>query len=209
MSDRIEHKNLFAALSAAQGELRGVEKSKQVKVTSKSGAGYKFAYAPLDDIIAACRPILAKHGLSVFQSVTAGSDHVGGNLWVETMVCHESGATMTGSFPVIARAGCTPQEANGSCTYARRYGWTFALGVASDEDDDGAHASGLESQTIEPPAPRVSDETLGKLLPLLQASGKKGAVLGFYKVQKPDELTERQATQAVERLLAQTQEPQA
>lgn len=82
---KVEHKNIYEALSAFQGENVVIERTKQVKVKSKKGdeASYEFWYAPLDEVLKNVRPALAKHGLS-FVHVAEGKATASGN---EKMVC--------------------------------------------------------------------------------------------------------------------------
>ena len=55
-----DRKELFKAISAAQGEFTTVEKG-------KDNPFFKSKYAPLDSIIEMVRPVMAKHGLAAVQ----------------------------------------------------------------------------------------------------------------------------------------------
>jgi len=58
---------LAKALVAAQAEFPPIERSKDVRVQTKTGGSYSFSYAPLDAILNSVRPVLTKHGLAVSQ----------------------------------------------------------------------------------------------------------------------------------------------
>ena len=86
------------------------------------------------------------NGLAVAQSV-AGDEHT---IAVETRIYHSSG--WTESFgPLVLAAPGGAQAAGSAITYARRYALCAALGIAPDEDDDGAKASKAEKPVkVEP-----------------------------------------------------------
>lgn len=89
-TQKVEHKNIFAALSAFQGELEPIEKSARVNFKTKAGETVDFNYAPLDATMKVIYPLLAKHGLSV--------RHELGEAHVECILTHET----TGQEVVMA-----------------------------------------------------------------------------------------------------------
>lgn len=126
---------LFEALAKAQGEFPAIEKTNTAEVKKEGRLLYTNEYAPLDVIIAACRPALAKHGLSVAQFPT-GSDLV-------TVLAHGAGR-------IEARCQLpnweTSQQLGGVVTYLRRYTLLAVLGVfPGGEDDDSNQASGQQA----------------------------------------------------------------
>lgn len=116
---------LAAALAKAQAEFPAIVRDKEVDSRS-----YKFKYAPLDSVISAVRPALAKNGLA-FAQILDGDDLV-------TMLLHESGAVLQGRVG-LPREG-TVQQLGSAITYLRRYALQAILGVAAEEDDDGEAA---------------------------------------------------------------------
>jgi len=141
---------VLAALAKAQGDFGPIHRNKTVKVRMKSGGEYTFSYAPLENLIAATRPALAANGLSVTQLVVA--DPVNGDM-VRTVIYHASGEFLANEIPIITTAGeGGPQAFASAVTYARRYGYTLGLCLASDEDDDGNLASGNTATTVRAPA---------------------------------------------------------
>lgn len=127
-SDEIDQ--LAPAFVAALGEMKDVTKAK----TANAGT-YQYRYADLADVLGDARPILAAHGLALFQ-VPVVRD---GRAEVTTTVWHASGQWLR-LAPLSLPAGETAQSAGSAITYARRYSGQGAVGVAS-EDDDGAAAS--------------------------------------------------------------------
>lgn len=122
---------LFAALSAAQGEFSDVLKDK----TADAGK-YKYAYADLADAINATKTALSKQGLTVTQLIRGGREAIA----VTTILGHKSGQFIGDEWEIPA-SGLDMQRLGGLITYARRYSYTAILGIAADTDDDGKQAS--------------------------------------------------------------------
>jgi ERF superfamily len=122
---------LAAALAAAQGEFPSIPRNKEVKTGS-----YSFSYAPLDTILAACRPVLAKHQLALVQLL----EHNGNGPAIRTELRHASGGVIGASFPLPGDPQ-SPQQLGSLLTYMRRYAISALLGIAGDEDDDGQQAA--------------------------------------------------------------------
>lgn len=127
-------KQIAAALAAFQAE---------VKDPTRNGENphFKSKYVQLDGLLAAVRPILANHGLSLMQST--GGDGV--NISVSTLIMHTSGEWIETEPLVLKAQQATPQGAGSACTYGRRFSLSAALGVAWDDDDDGNAASAPKS----------------------------------------------------------------
>lgn len=130
--------NLTAALCGFQGE---IENPKNTSVNPQ----FRSKYAPLDVVINTVKPILLKHGLSFTQS-TGSVDE---NIVISTRLMHKSGEWIE-SEPLILPAyqigkggsrTFNAQGAGSAITYGRRYSLTALLGISSEDDDDGNHAS--------------------------------------------------------------------
>ncbi len=121
---------LAAALTLAQAEIEDAEKCKQ-------NPAFRSKYADLGAIWDACKPALAKHGLSVAQFCEPAPE---GQLMLTTMLLHKSGQFLSGTA-LIPLAKVDPQGYGSAMTYARRYGLAAMVGVCP-EDDDGNAASG-------------------------------------------------------------------
>lgn len=86
-----------------------------------------YGYATLPAILRKIRPTLKECGLIVVQSVTVNSVVTSVRFGQEVVLCE---VALTDSPDM--------QKMGSAITYARRYGLTCALGIAPDEDDDGA-----------------------------------------------------------------------
>lgn len=118
---------LFAALSAFQGEIKNVERTR----TGEFGL-----YADLSDIWKCVRQSLASHGLAITQPILPyGSD---GAMACVTCLAHKSGQYMKQAMPLTP--GLSLQALAGEITYARRIAMAAALGLSADWDDDGTQS---------------------------------------------------------------------
>lgn len=124
-------KNLAVALAKFQEEVKNPPKS-------ADNPFYKSKYTTLDVIVDTVKPLLAKQGLSYIQS--PGGD--GEKISITTLIMHTSGEWIETDPLVLKADKANAQGAGSAITYARRYALAAALGVASDEDDDGNVASG-------------------------------------------------------------------
>lgn len=141
--------NLATALANFQGEVSNP------KNTAKNPF-FKSNYSPLNEVINTVRPIMAKHGLSVLQAPSGDGE----NITVTTLLMHSSGEWIEGD-PLVLRADkITAQGAGSAISYGRRYSLSAILGISSEEEDDGSHASGNKSaevRQLEPKAPTKSE----------------------------------------------------
>lgn len=142
-----EIKAMHAALAKAQAEYPPIERSKTVRVRTKDGGSYEFAYAPLDAILAAVRPVLAAHGIAIIQRL----ENPAGTPSIRTELLHAEGAAIAASFP-IGEIPASPQALGSLLTYLRRYALVSMLGIAAEEDTDGPRPEPLAP----PPAARPS-----------------------------------------------------
>lgn len=131
---------LAKALVAAQAEFDPVTKAAQANYGK---------YATLDEIIEKTRPILNRHGLVVTQFPEVAET---GQPLLRTTITHTSGESVSHAMPLLLQK--QDMQALGSAiTYARRYAWASALGIAAEEDDDGNQASGREPRAAPSAAP--------------------------------------------------------
>lgn len=129
---------LNAALVDFQSAVPAIPRSKTVRVRTKTGGEYVFAYAPLDVILATAQPVLAAQGLAVSQLLSS----VDGRPSLRTLLLHKSGESLAAEFPLPIHGSETAQEIGSMVSYMRRYALISVLGLATEEDDDGNHASG-------------------------------------------------------------------
>jgi ERF superfamily len=145
--------NLVGALAAAQAEFPAIPKSKTATVRiaeAKGGGSYSYKYADISDVLAAVRPILAKHHLAVIQR-TKYAD--GGRLLLLTELKHVSGDVELSEVELKADPS-NPQQFGGSITYLRRYELVTLLGIAAEEDTDAQHVDPAPASSYgQPPKP--------------------------------------------------------
>ena len=94
---------------------------------------FKSKFASLGQIVLSSKELLGKNGLAVSQLANGESS-------VTTLLIHESGQYLGDTLTLHP----TKNDAQGSgaaITYARRYAYASILGIVSDDDDDGNHAS--------------------------------------------------------------------
>lgn len=116
-----EHDTLAAAFAAALADMTNL------KPDAKSNRG---GYVSLSALLEACRPILAKHGLAVFQQ-TRSHD---GELQVQTVVVGAGGMYHSGWLGIAPkdRGG---QEAGAALTFMRRFSLQAFLAITGGDDD--------------------------------------------------------------------------
>ena len=147
------------ALVKAQAEIRPI-------VKDSTNPAFRSKYTSLDAIMEVVRPVLAKNGLIVVQSVldTIDGEH-STSITVESRVIHSSGEWIAGvvQVPVMQQ---TSHGFGSALSYGRRYSLSALLSLASDEDDDGNGAIGQQQHArpqIKPGPPPQT--TLKKLAP--------------------------------------------
>jgi len=138
--EKTAHQEYCEALVAAIGELSNVPKT-------ANNPYFKSKYAPLDAIVDATRPVLAKHGLAIQQNPVFRDGCAG----VITTITHKSGHS-TLSELVLPLKDQSPQGVGSAITYARRYALAAVLGLATEDDDDGNASSGLAKKEESRPA---------------------------------------------------------
>lgn len=138
MTDEPKTATLYKALAAAQKDFPPIDKSQ----TGDAGS-YTYKYADLANILAAVRPVLAKHGLSVTQPIRGE--------YLHTVLAHESGETIESQVR-IGDPG-KPQQYGSLLTYVRRYALIALLGVAAEEDTE---ARGVEAPVASAPTSQLA-----------------------------------------------------
>lgn len=135
MEDRQAEREFAAAFVALQSELNPVSASKEVP-NNDGSTRYKFA--PYDEIMAAVRPLLLKHGFTVTFSMSFSD----GRISQACTLQHIGGHKQTNSFAVrIGKGPPGSSEAQGdgaASTYAKRFALTNALNITVETDTDGA-----------------------------------------------------------------------
>lgn len=148
---------LATALAKAQGNFVNLGKNRTVRVKTKTGGEYSFSYATFDECISMVRPRLAEQGLAIVQSIEIEMKGEVALVCIETRLIHTSGQWISTKLLLVPEDD-TPQCIGSAATYGKRYSLSAMLGLASDEDDDGAHASGHRST----PQPRTAPAPAAK-----------------------------------------------
>ena len=144
-------KAIAMALNKVQAELQTAKKGSE-------NPFYHSKYADLLSVWDACREPLSKNGLAVTQ--VGGTDGEGKPI-LETILLHESGEWIKGSFPLLLTKQ-DPQGVGSAITYMRRYSLSAILGLCTEEDDDGEAATPKTtpkpvSSSSKPPARTAPD----------------------------------------------------
>ena len=120
----MEHKNLAAALAAAQQEMSHAQ-------LDSVNPHYKSKYSSLSSVIDAAKP-LAKHGIAFIQHSRPVDKGVG----VET-VFYGYGEAIGCGVVAVPLSKADAHGVGSAMTYAKRYSLATACGIGADEDDDG------------------------------------------------------------------------
>jgi len=139
---------LAAALCKFQGEVKAIKMDKEAKVKYKDRDGNwhekNYKYASLGAIFESIRKPLCANGLSIVQvpsTMFIPTVPVQVDVTVETTVLHSTSGQWVSSTIVLRTADAKVQSVGSAVTYARRYGLSPALGLSTEEDDDGAGAN--------------------------------------------------------------------
>jgi hypothetical protein len=142
---------------AAYADIAPVSRGLSGQIQSRT-----YTYTGLAQIVESLRPILAKHGLAVFQEAKQKRDEQSGQLFVgcTTEILHVSGESRASEF-LLCCPNETAQAMGSLITYAKRYSYPFA--VQSDEgaddddpgDDDGAAGQPRSGHNRSPAPPKI------------------------------------------------------
>jgi len=163
-------------------QLEGVTLDKDREVPA--GGSRTRKYITLDNILRHIRNPLAKHGLFIEQ-------HLAGELFL-TRINHVSGEYIMSGIPFQEMQGNNTtkiQNAGGGITYLRRYALISILGLAADEDDDGAttQVEVKKAAPVQKVLKSMDDATLAKAIDSIISGGttidKIGAVYSLTTMQ--------------------------
>lgn len=115
------------SLVAALGQLTAPERNGTVDEPDRA-----YRYVRLDDLDAACRPVLAQHGWAWTQQVTTTR----GMVTVITTLIHRSGHTIVSEPLDLPCPRFGLQDIGTAATYGRRYQLAAMLGLPANTDND-------------------------------------------------------------------------
>ena len=147
---------LAGALAAFQAEITNPARDREV-----DQGKFTFSYTTWDAVTAHVREILAKHGLSY----TQGGVLAEGKLYFATKLLHTSGQWSTTLLDLPSFQ--TMQALGSALTYEKRYGLTAALGIASEDDDDG---QGADEKTPRAKGIKILQLAMNKLMGEIKSS---------------------------------------
>lgn len=150
---------LAQALVAAQNDMPSVAKD-------GTNPHFKNRFVSLDNLIDKTRPVLNKHGLAIVQFPAVSE--IGAPTLRTVLIHAESGEKLQADMPLFL-AGQDMQKLGAAITYARRYAWAAALGIASDEDDDGTAA--VQTNEAKPAGAVISDNQRRRLFAIAKEHG--------------------------------------
>lgn len=201
--------NLSTALALFQAEVKN-------PANSAKNPFFNSSYAPLSDVLNDVRPLLSKNGLSVLQF--PGGD--GENISITPLLLHSSGEWIRGNTLTLRADKATAQGAGSAITYARRYSLSAILGISSEDDDDGNHATKpdknksaakkptqqtTEQSSQQTPSELASDKQRGMIFGLSKKLGMDTEMMKMllenqYHIKSSKELTKQQATAFIKQL---------
>lgn len=116
---------------------------KDLKHAKKDDKGAFGKYADLASVYEVIRKPLVDNGFSYIHSLTTQED---GTHFVDTLLMHETGGTFKTSLPLIINKR-DMQGLGSAITYAKRYGISMIVGLASEEDD-GGNGAGTSKKNV-------------------------------------------------------------
>lgn len=164
-SERRARQRFLADFSLLQSELPAAER--------KGTAHNNKRYARFEDIIAAVRPVLAKHGFSL----SFRTQHEDKVIRVVGVLGHRDGHEERTDLPLPADtsgAKNAVQAWGSAISYGKRYVALTLLGIATTDDDDGQAAGTGET---------ISDDQAMAIVDLLEATGSdRKSFLAYFKI---------------------------
>ena len=137
-----EHKNIYAALCAAQSEFGTVTKG-------ANNPAFKTKYANLSDVAGVVIPVLNRHGVAVTSSMVCAD----GERAMRTEFVHANTETRVScDVPLIVNKN-DMQGMKSATTYAKRIGLESLSGIAPEDDDGNAAAKATPQRTASTLAP--------------------------------------------------------
>ena len=173
------------AFTKAQGDFPTIGKGSTVNTGT-----FTYKYASLPDIFDLVNPVLRRHDLVLSQSV-GGTE---GTVAIETRIAHKSGHVERYG-PLVMKVSADPKAVGSAITYARRYALCAALGIAPDEDDDGAKASEPAKNETVGPWPVLWERS--KIFKAWSDEERQTNIVSAMKYLGIEEITEHEQTERI------------
>jgi hypothetical protein len=126
----MENKNIAKALILSQTQMSDAKKNAK-------NPFLKNSYADLNAIREAVIPVLNENKIVVLQPML----EINGEMYVKTLLLHESGETIESITKVVVSKQNDAQSQGSGLTYARRYGLQSLLCVGAVDDDGNASSN--------------------------------------------------------------------
>lgn len=141
----------YEAMAEFQRKCPAIKKTKEARIATRSGPGYAYRYAPLDEIMSVIQPVMGPLGLSVsWRSRVEPTQVVVSCRVSHTLGHHEESGEI--AMPIVQGdgTGATPPQRVGiAATYAKRYSLLGIIGLAPEDDDDAAQPPRSDVRTEE------------------------------------------------------------
>lgn len=152
MKTSLSVKEIFSALSKAQGQIESAKKSQENAFFSKPTK--KSTYADIADVIEVIRKPAMDNGLSVIFNFKTTHDDGKIIHWIQYKLLHEIGEFIEGDWVSMLLKDNTQHSFGSSNTYYRRQ-LLKAIYQIPEEDDDGNKQS-VDADTQPPHKPQQS-----------------------------------------------------
>lgn len=130
----------YQAMAEFQRTCPAIKKTKEARIATRTGPGYVYRFAPLDEIMSTIQPVMGPLGLSVsWRSRVEPAQVVVACRVSHTLGHHEESGEI--AMPVVQGdgSGANPAQRVGiAATYAKRYALLGIIGMAPEDDDDAA-----------------------------------------------------------------------
>jgi len=179
-----EHKNIYMALGAAQAGMGKV-------VKGATNPAFKSKYADLADVVSVAMPALTEQGIAMFHMMVR--DEYGAVM--RTMLVHGASETSVScDVPLIINKN-DMQGMKSATTYAKRIGLESLTGIAPEDDDGNAAAKAapkVEAVRL------IGAEQFQQINDLIfRTETDEVKFCAYWKVKTLEDLTEKQAVDAI------------
>ena len=148
------------AMADFQRTVPPIKKTASARIVT-SRANYSYSYAPLDEILSTIQRVMGPLGLSISWRSSVGTNTVIVNCRVAHKYGHheESGEIAMPISTGDDRGANAAQRVAIAMTYAKRYTLLGIIGMAPEDDDDGAVRAAVPVE----PSPRESRPTAARM----------------------------------------------
>lgn len=139
-----QRRDFNTAFTALQRELPTIRQDGRIVVREKTAGGQRDGrvqqstpYATFNNIMKVVKPILARHGFSLWFATDPTSD--GARLLVKGFLDHDNGGQRSSSFPLPAETSGSKNNVQGwgsSLSYGKRYCTIALLNIVSEAPED-------------------------------------------------------------------------